>query len=296
MKTTISVDNDKCKKDGLCAKVCPNRIFKSEKKKPPEIVGQELCCFCGQCIAVCTGDAISHNRLDLTRFEKIEDHRPLDPGALLAFLMQRRSVRNYKKEPVPREVLEKVAAIAGFAPSGAHHGDNRVRKVAVVTGEENMRRVLEMTVDYLGKIRKVLDGFVVKTVSHWSDAAKGGRATLPDLAMRLEEYGQGRDVITYSAPAAVFIHAPRRSSTPQADCDAALFSVMLAAHAHGLGTCWNGWLDYAASGRHVKGFRVLRDFLKLPDDNDVYAAATLGFPRIRLHSVPQRETQIEWID
>jgi nitroreductase len=118
---------------------------------------------------------------------------------------------------------------------------------------------------------------------------------LPDMRMRLAEYEAGRDVITYGAPAALFVHSPRVTPTPQTDCDCVMYPMMLLAHALGLGTCWNGYLAKAASGFRLARFTALRDMLELPDHHDVYAAATLGFPSFRLHSVPQREARAHWV-
>jgi nitroreductase len=115
------------------------------------------------------------------------------------------------------------------------------------------------------------------------------------MRMRLAEYEAGRDVITYGAPAALFVHSPRVTPTPQTDCDCVMYPMMLMAHALGLGTCWNGYLSKAASGFKVDTFTALREMLELPDHHDVYAAATLGFPSIRLHSVPQREAMAHWV-
>ena len=126
-------------------------------------------------------------------------------------------------------------------------------------------------------------------------AAAAGVGVLPDLAMRLAEWREGRDAITYDAPAAIFAHAPLDSSLPQIDCDAALLTAILMAHARGLGTCWNGLLQDAAAGAHLRGFTALGDLLGIPKGHRCYAAATIGFPGAKLHSVPERAVAIDWI-
>jgi nitroreductase len=136
---------------------------------------------------------------------------------------------------------------------------------------------------------------MVRMVARWKESPRKGRLMLPDMKMRLAEYERGRDVITYGAPAALFVHSPRVTPTPQTDCDCVLYPMMLMAHALGLGTCWNGYLDKAASGFKIRGFTALREMLELPDHHDVYAAATLGFPGVKLHSVPQREIEARWL-
>jgi nitroreductase/NAD-dependent dihydropyrimidine dehydrogenase PreA subunit len=291
----ISVDEDVCRRDGLCAQVCPTRVFTHREGAPPEIGNEALCCLCGQCLAACPSGAISHSRLDTSRFEKITDRRPVEATALGQLLRQRRSVRVYKEKEIPRELFEQIVEVGGFGPTGSHGGEGWVRRVTVVTGREDMKRVADLTCEYMKQLCDLLDGVVVRMVARWSEGPRSGRLMLPDMRMRLAEYEKGRDVITYGAPAALFVHCPRVSPTPQTDCDNVMYPMMLMAHALGLGTCWNGYLSRAASGYKIGKLTALRELLELPDHHDVYAAATVGFPALRLHSVPQRESRASWV-
>jgi nitroreductase/NAD-dependent dihydropyrimidine dehydrogenase PreA subunit len=292
---TISIDQEKCRKDGLCATVCPMRIMTHEKNEYPKIGNEELCVLCGQCIAVCPAEAITHGMLDASRFQKITDLPPINEDAISSLLRQRRSVRAYKQRSVPRAVLEEIVQVVGFAPTSAHGGEGWVRSVVIVSGKDTMQKILDLTAEYLRRLKKLMEGFIVKNIALVNPHARMGRSLLPDIKMRLAELEQGRDAILYNAPHALFFHAPKYSNYPQVDCDTALYSVMLLAHAKGLGTCWNGWLEKAASGFKVKSFTALRDFLGIPDHHDFYAAATLGYPTVTLHSIPHRETKIRWI-
>jgi len=295
LTTRISVDEDVCRKDGLCARICPTRVFTHEQDALPRIGNEALCCLCGQCLAACPSGAISHSRLDRSRVEKITERHPVEAAALGHLLRQRRSVRAYKEKEIPREILEQIVEVGGFGPSGSHGGEGWVRRIVVVTGQDNMKRITQLTYEYMKQLSDLLDGFVVRTVARWKEGPRAGRLMLPDMRMRLAEYEEGRDVITYGAPAAIFVHSPRVTPTPETDCDCVMYPMMLMADALGLGTCWNGYLSKAASGFKLDSFSALRDMLELPDHHDVYAAATLGFPLIRLHSVPQREARAHWV-
>jgi nitroreductase len=155
--------------------------------------------------------------------------------------------------------------------------------------------VRETTVEYVRRIHKVVSGWVVRTFSRFDDSARQALEVAPDFAMRLAEWDRGRDAITYGAPAAIFAYAPTSSSTPQVDCDAALLYAMLAAESHGLGTCWNGLLQGAAAGDHLRGFARLRDFLGIPDGHKCYAAATIGYPAVKYRRVAERGVAVRWI-
>jgi nitroreductase len=159
-----------------------------------------------------------------------------------------------------------------------------------------MSEVRAATVDYVRRIHRLVSGLAVSVFARFDDAAARGRGVVPDLAMRLAEWEAGRDAITYNAPGAIFAHAPVSSSLPQVDCDAALLYVILAAEAHGLGTCWNGLLQDAAAGAHLRGFDRLANVLGIPPGHRCYAAATIGFPAVRLHSVPRRDVEVIWVE
>ena len=293
--TTITIDHGRCEAEGLCASVCPTRIFTYKKKKVPAVSNERECVLCGQCVAICPQDATTHSVLEKARFGPVGDMPELDARVVAASLRQRRSVRNYKKKPIPRAELEELAEIAGFSPTSAHGGEGWTRSCIIVSGEENMQRVLDMTAEYLKMLANLLDSFVVRTVARVKPAPRVGRSLLPDISMRLRRYEQGEDVITYNAPHAIFFHSPEHSVYPQVTCDTALYTVMLLAHAKGMGTCWNGWLMKAANGFKVKSFTKLREFLGFPDHHQVYSAATLGYRAVKLHSTPDRRTAVRFI-
>ena len=229
------------------------------------------------------------------QMRRITNREPASADKVEAFLAQRRSIRNYRKDPPPRELLEKAISAAGFAPGSPHHRIGWTRSFTVVSGEKEMAEVRAATVSYLRRIQKLLEGRIIRIIARFDESARRGFEVVPDLSMRLAEWEAGRDVVTWDAPAAIFAHAPTASSLPQIDCDAAMLYVILAAEAQGLGTCWNGLLQDAAAGAHLRGFDKLSSLLHLPDGHRCYAAATIGYPAVRLPSVPHRDVAITWV-
>lgn len=50
---SIAIDQGRCAKDGICAHVCPAAIFVQQGKLTvPDLVHQERCISCGQCVSV----------------------------------------------------------------------------------------------------------------------------------------------------------------------------------------------------------------------------------------------------
>ncbi|MBP1665997.1 MAG: hypothetical protein H6Q23_857, partial [Bacteroidetes bacterium] len=126
-----------------------------------------------------------------------------------------------------------------------------------VTGDDNMKMIRDITAEYIQKTIRLLNSWYLKAMANFSELAKAGIGVVPDLQMRIDQYRNKNDLIIYNAPAAIFFHAPKYSSTPQTDCDNALQVIQLYAESFGLATCWNGLIQGAASGDHLKGFTKL---------------------------------------
>jgi len=293
---SIRINFNSCSKCDLCSKICPTRIFKATNGDDKIIAHPEECVLCGQCICGCPTNSIIHSGFNTENFKRIKSKRPVAPENAFEFLSQRRSVRNYKDVTPPVELLEKIVEIAGFAPGSPHHRVGWVREMTIVTGKDNMTIIRDMTADYIHKTINLLNSWYLKAMANFSELAKAGIGVVPDLQMRLDNHKKGNDIIIYNAPVAIFFHAPRFSSTPQTDCDTALQLVQLYAESFGLATCWNGLIQGAAAGDHLKGFTKLAEFLHIPRENKCYAAMTTGYPSVSLHSIPERKIDVTWIN
>jgi nitroreductase/ferredoxin len=291
----ISIDNNTCSKCGLCSKICAIKVFNFKKGEIPGIQNNEECVLCGQCLCVCPTNSINHSGFVKSNFINIKESKPIDAEIAFQLLAQRRSLRNYRTEIPSIELLTKIVDIAGYAPGSPHHRVGWVRNVVVVTGHEKMKVVSDISADYMQKLIKMCDSTFMKFAAKYDDRAKAAVGIVASFKNALEEYKKGNNSITYNAPAAIFLYAPVKSSTPQIDCDAACLQIQLYAEANGLGTCWNGILQGAAGSEHVKKFNKMAEFLNIPQGHKCYAAMTIGYPSIKLHSLPERKTEISWI-
>ena len=292
---TIKVNPGTCSKCGLCTRICPTKVFRAITGDDKVITHMEECVLCGQCICGCPTNSIIHSGFNPGNFIRIKNKRPATPELAFEFLSQRRSVRNYKQVAPPAELLEKIVQIAGFAPGSPHHRVGWVREMTIVTGDDNMKMIRDITAEYIQKTIRLLNSWYLKAMANFSELAKAGIGVVPDLQMRIDQYRNKNDLIIYNAPAAIFFHAPKYSSTPQTDCDTALQVIQLYAESFGLATCWNGLIQGAASGDHLKGFTKLAEFLHIPAKNKCYAAMTIGYPSVHLHSIPERKVDITFI-
>lgn len=178
-----------------------------------------------------------------------------DAAALHRLLRARRSVRGFRPDPVPAEVIAEVLATAQLAPSNC----NVQPWVAhVVSGEaaERMRAALHdaakggtaMTPDF-----PLTGGYPGGYRTRQVDAAKALFAATgvarDDVAARTESFL--RNFRFFDAPHALFLFVPEWAGMREAaDCGMYAQSFMLALTANGLASCAQGALSHHAEIVH----------------------------------------------
>ena len=115
----FTIDEKKCKKDGICVAECPLKIIamrdtSSTPEPTPDAV--ERCIRCGHCVAVCPHGAFTHSMLKHEDFPPINAALSLSPAQAEQFLRSRRSIRTYQDKPVEQEKLQKLIELAGTRP------------------------------------------------------------------------------------------------------------------------------------------------------------------------------------
>ncbi len=270
----FSIDPKKCKRDGICAAECPAQIIiPSDKKSFPSLLagGEEFCINCGHCVAVCPHGAITLAAMPLAACPPIEKDMLPGAGALKHLLAARRSIRSYKKTPVPHKLLAELLDTARHAPTGSNK--QQVHWMVFQKPDE-IHGLAAMVIDFMKMMIPV---------------------TADEPAVRrfqrvVNAWDNGRDRIMRGAPHLILAHSPSDLSFPEADCAIALTYLELYAYARGLGTCWAGYFTGAA-GLHAPLIKALN----LPAGHQCYGAVMLGYPRYSYHRIPVRnEAQITW--
>ncbi len=153
----------------------------------------------------------------------------LDSEGTYAFLLSRRSIREFRDAPVSQAVLRRMLHAACYAPSA--HNRQPWRFVVVERGEVRTQFARAMSARYR------------------SDLSRDG-----NLTQELEERIQARETRLIEAPALIVLcmttedmNAYPDDKRTQAERSMTIQSValagmqlLLAAHAEGLGACWMG--------------------------------------------------------
>ena len=270
----LSVDQEKCKRDGICSRVCPMGIIELETEEAfPTMVdgGNEFCITCGHCVAVCPHGAMTHEDMHSEQCPPVRNDWLLDPEQVEHFLRSRRSIRVYRKKPVDRETLTKLIDIARFAPSGHNRQPVNWR---IIYSSEEVYRLAGLVIDWMRNMIK--------------DESPLAAAMHMDRVVAVWETGVER--ICRGAPHVVVAHAPEDERTAQTASTIALTYVELAAPSFGLGACWAGYFNAGANF-----WPPMKEALSLPDGHVSFGAMMIGYPKFKYHRLPSRNAaRISW--
>lgn len=265
----FSVDPAKCKRDGLCAAVCPVSLIlapQGDGLPTPIPEGVEFCINCGHCAAVCPHGALELATMPLAAMNKLERALEVSPEQADQFLASRRSVRNFKSTMLDRDILQQMLEVAAFAPSG--HNTQPVAWL-VISGRDKLDPLAKLVIQWM-------QGLVA------AGHPLAGQYHMDRVIMR---WNQGREVILRGAPVLAVAHAPKDERTSSASCTIALTYLELIAHGHGLGACWAGFFNAAANF-----YPPMQQALALPEGHATFGAMMLGQPNERYWRLPVRKT------
>jgi len=270
----LTVDQEKCERDGICAEVCPAGIIEFKDKDAfPTLVdgGDKLCIRCGHCVAVCPHGAMSHSIMKPEECPSVNDDWLFGPEHVEHFLRYRRSIRNYKKKQVEQEVLTKLINVARFAPSGHNRQPVRWR---VIYEKDEVQRMAGFVIDWMRHLIK-------------EDSPLAAAMNLNRVVAFWE---RGNDPICRNAPHVIVTYAHKDDVTAPTACTIALTYIELAASSFDLGACWAGYFNAAATL-----WPPMQEELGLPEENINFGAMMVGYPKFKYHRLPLRnDAEIMW--
>ena len=200
---------------------------------------------------------------------------PEDTGALfLDIVARRRSMRDFKPDPVPTEIIESVFGGAQRAPSNCN---TQPWFVHVVTGETLERLRAELPAKFAAGEIALDFPYDGQYEGVYKDRQYASATALYDsLGIAREQKAERnawfmRNFSFFDAPSVAFFTLPTGFGLREA-CDLGMFAqtVMLSLTAHGLGSCPQTALAFLAN--------VIRPTLGLGDHEQLMFGMSFGFP------------------
>ncbi len=180
---------------------------------------------------------------------------PTKTPPLFAAIHNRRSVRHYKPDPIPEAILHQIMEAARWSPSG---GNGQGYCFGIITDPDKRQALAQAAGSQL---------WITEAPVVIACCAKLGQPWYG------EEFGRQVNELRWGAELMQWLDtAPDRWAPSLLMQNATGLipgeHIQLAAAAHGIGTCWIGYLDIARAG----------EILGLPEDWRCYYIMPIGYP------------------
>jgi len=191
---------------------------------------------------------------------------------LIETIEGRKSIRAFKPDPVPREMIEKILLLATKAPSAINL---QPWEFALVDGKEKQRLCRRLLKAY-GEKRVSCSPRTTKPLPPEIDRRRKElfqemKPYVDQLGVSFEDYINEGSFNFYGAPTAIIISMDRAFPKTRLVCiGATLGYLVLTAHALGLGTCPIGIITAFED--------EIKDQLNIPEAKEVILGVALGYP------------------
>lgn len=288
-----NINTKLCSKCRLCIEVCPNKCIASNDQNYIAFIPERetICLHCGQCMAICKTKAVQIHGISYNEdlFELPENR--VNHEGFIHFLANRRSVRNFKKDPVPDELIDKIISSIHFAPFGSHPEKVNITIInnrAII--ESSLPYIAEFLTDIVSFIESPVKSFFMKMIAGLEDFNTVKNHLYPISKSGNYKLENG-DQITRGAPALIIFHGHKGAEAHTSNSFIYATYAMLAAQSLGLGATMVEVLPAA-----INRVKEVRDIFQIPKNNEAVMSLVLGFPKYKYKRAVKRAKQkVQWI-
>ncbi len=218
-------------------------------------------------------------------------------NALEDAFLRRRSVRKYKAKQVPAHLVRRILEIGRYAPS---QGNCQPWKFVVVRDKDMIARLERYCVDECKKLSRLLDyshyakGTLRRAVSRLTAGVFNRldhNMLHPVPVSAVKAIAEGRFAVFHKAPTLIFPLMDKRGvGSPEVDIGIVGTNIVMAAHSHGLGSCWVGFSKLLARNKE------LSEMLGAVWPYEIVETIALGYPigDPTQNHVPRQTHEITW--
>ncbi len=224
------------------------------------------------------------NLKDLTSWTPVEE-----------VILNRRSIRAFKSQPLPDFMIRRILEAGRFAPSA---GNAQPWKFAVINSPEiiaamerdavKMAKILMWFLDYgRSKFRRIFLKPWTKLIIRFQV-----NQLHPVPFGLLREIAKGHTLVFHGAPTLILLYEDRRGvSKPATDIGVCGQNMVLAAHSMGAGACWIGLVKL------LMYYPYWRKFFKIAFPYKLENLIAVGWPKVKSDGQVPREVQlVEWYE
>jgi nitroreductase len=191
-------------------------------------------------------------------------------------LATRKSIRAFRPDPVPREVVEEILIASARAPSGGNLQPWKVHVLLGAAKDELVRRTKEQmkinprggTPEYHIYPPELTEPYVTRRFRVGEQMYATMGIPREDRARRLQQFVRNWEF--FGAPVGMIFSIDRQMQQGQwSDLGGFLQSIMLLAREYGLHTCsQEAWAPF---------HEVIREYLKIPEEEMIFCGMAVGY-------------------
>lgn len=252
---SVRINKNLCTGCGQCVADCVASNLKIEDGKA--VCRSEICLECGHCFAICPAGAVEMPAYDTDGCDCLGDMAEFDADRLLLAMKSRRSIRQFKKQKVEAEKIQKILEAGRCAPTAKNAQPN-----SYIIIDEKMEQMEETA---------------RRTFEHFQKKAGALSESLANMQMTEDFFFKG------GAQAILIVS--------ESDLDAGLAAsyMELMAEALGLGVLYSGF--FAGAARLSK---EIRQELELGKSDKVVCCLVIGYPDVSYRrTAPRRPLRIK---
>lgn len=294
----VEADPAKCNSCGRCIRNCPFACLEMDENGVPRKKPDYICFSCFNCIIACSQDALSIAQTFAveggffdTGFPPVKlpleprdaEGKPAEWTEVERIIMNRRSVRNFKKDPVPEPLIRRILEAGRFAPSGGNH---QPWKFTVVTDQQFIGELEEACHSVWAGLHAMFkdDEQVVNLVKTVEIGVFDPRVQHGIGCVARKELK-----VFFNAPVVIFIGCNKKLTGPEMQAGICGDHMNLVAVALGLGVCWSNF------GKAVNFIPEIRAKLGFEDPWEVQTSLCVGYPAFKQEGiVPRAFRPITW--
>jgi len=252
-KNPITIDEQKCIGCSLCVEDCPSGYLymQNEKAKTHE----KGCIECGHCFAICPQKAITMNGYSTEDVVDVVPMSDIDSEVLLKAMKSRRTIRQFKKEPIEQDKIDKILEAGRYCPTAAN-----AQNVSYTILGNQQNAIEAICINLFKRGQKILSPFV-------------------KIAKKIDI---DQHFFFKGAPLVIVV-----SSKSEINGGLASSYMEIMAESMGLGVLYSGFFVLCS-----KVSRKIRKMLNLKKGHKVIACMVIGYPKVKyMRTVPRQALQ-----
>jgi nitroreductase/ferredoxin len=300
----IEVDQEKCIGCGQCLDNCPGKVpaLNADGKA---YMSREECMTCSNCVVTCPEQAITIKETfyveegfyktvpadipyKLPAPPKDAEGKAAEYTLVEKTVLERRSARNFKKDPVPEPLIRRVIEAGRHGPST---GNCQPWRFIVVTDtallDEIAARIQPMAQMVSTMYRT--DEMLEMLAAQYENDPQPGMFD-PRVQGGIYAVGEGILPVFLNPPCLIIILGDERAiGGPEINVGICGTNMTLVANSLGLGACWCGFVNI------INMIEDVKQRLGIEPPYKVIASVAIGYPAFKQHGMVAREAKpVAW--